>query len=109
MPNKGHVHKSRLVVNSHQDKATVEKLMGLSPLQCRKNFQIGVALAATRDHRLYAQVVTDKCEPNLDNQHQTYPNIAQQKIRSIEGQSSNKTTNVVGKHVQSTCSTGKNH
>ena len=56
----------------------------------------------------YAQVVTDKCEPNLDNQHQTYPNMAQQKICSIEGQSSNKTTNVVGKHVQSTCSSGKN-
>ena len=62
MLNRGHVHKTRLVINNSHNKTAVEQLSNLSVQQCIKNFHLGMTMSARKDHRSYAQVVAGKCD-----------------------------------------------
>ena len=99
IPNRGHVHKPRLVVNSNYDLQTVEKLLGLSLKQCFENFRLGVARASKKDHRSYAQVVAGQCDSNHMLQHKVHSDTVKQYSDSIQGQIVDNTVNSGLNHV----------
>ena len=82
MPNRGHVQKTRLVVNSSHDKTTVEQLLSLSVQQCVKNFRLGMAMVARKDHRSYAP---RKCDSNHMSHHKVHSDTVKKYSNSTQG------------------------
>ena len=87
MPNKGYVQTTRLVVNSTSDETAVKQLLSSSVQQCATNFRLSMVMGCVKDHRLYAQVVSGKCDGDYTSHYSVHSDTVKKYVSTTQGQS----------------------